>query len=144
MLAQSFLLYANFNKEKGMWEMFYCRRGGHLSGADDDLLYLESLQTNKGKSRLSGTLAYWNWQLSTGLHRIRNLDGTKVKIASKSKSYEVVTDKNGIYEIYGLPIEEYKITPEIPQGMKIRFPLVYGIIQDESLENGRSISVDSE
>jgi hypothetical protein len=125
------LIYANFNKKKDMWELFYCRRGGRISRANDDLLFFESLKTRKGDSRLSGTLTDFNGQ---------SRDGAKVKIENKSKSYEVVTDRNGVFEIYGLPIDEYKITPEIP--LKYFRPIVYGIIQDESLENGKSISVD--
>jgi hypothetical protein len=47
--------------------------------------------------------------------------GVKVKLIGESKTHEVFTDKNGVYEAYDLPPGKYVIEPEIPLNLKLSF-----------------------
>jgi len=120
------LLYAHFNKELGMWEIPPCNRNVFVSDAAEDLLFLEGLPKSLGRTRLSGELSRNEDTPEKGFTRISGFAGAKVKIAGKNKTYEAVTDKNGVYEIYDLPPDQYTVTPEVPPGLKIRFPMFSG------------------
>ncbi len=101
------------SKEPGLWFAFTCGRSRGLGAAADDLLYLENLKKVRGKTRISGTLdgGWMNPDLDVA--------GKKIKIIGPKKSYEVKTNKDGVFEIYDLPPGKYFIEPEPPAGWKI-------------------------
>lgn len=110
--SQRLLFYADFDKESKTWSIGGCGRSSSVESAADDLLYLQGLPASAQKTRLAGTLE------DSSDNR---LIGVKVKISGEKKSYEVYTDRNGVYEIYGLPPGKYSIQPELPFGLKIAF-----------------------
>ena len=89
-----------------------CGRSQRIEYAADDLLYLENLDTVRGRTRISGTL-----RISGG--EDLGVDGIKVRILQKEKVWEIKTNKDGVYEIYDLPAGEYLIEPKVPYGWKI-------------------------
>jgi hypothetical protein len=70
------------------------------------------MEKARGKTRISGMVVGGN---------LRGLGSAniKIRIIGKNKTYTAITDKNGFYEIYGLPAGEYFIEPEIPKGLRI-------------------------
>ena len=48
-----------------------------------------------------------------------DVEGKRIKIIGKDKTYEAKTDKDGIFEIYDLPPGKYFVEPEMPAGWKI-------------------------
>lgn len=138
------LLYAYFDEKIKMWKISACGRSPHLATANDDLLFLEGLPKTLKRTRISGDMARYEETAESGFARTKVFAGAKLKIASKTKTYEVLTDKNGVYEIYDLPVDVYTITPEIPPGLKIRFPIYYGFggFFENLLNETGSVSVD--
>lgn len=127
--GQRWLFYAYYNKETKTWRTAACDRSrviGEVSGAADDLLYLQGLPKSASATRLSGDISHYEDDPIKGFNRVKNVMGAKVRITGAGKTYEVYTDKDGVYEIYGLPPGKYTVEPEIPLGMKVRFPMYYG------------------
>ncbi len=120
------LFYAYYDKKSRTWGVRACDRSTLIEGAADDLMYLQGLPASAQKTRLSGVLEHYERDPVKGFTRIDNIIGAKVKITGEQKTYETYTDKNGVYEIYGLPPGQYAVEPEIPLGLKIRFPIYSG------------------
>lgn len=60
--------------------------------------------------------------------------GTKVRVFSDKNSFEVSTDKNGIYEIWDIPISKYQIEPIFPLNLELDIDLERGSIDFDSLK----------
>ena len=101
------------SKEPGLWFGFGCGRSSRVSGATEDLLYLENISKVRGKTRISGTIG------GGFAYPDMDVDGKKIKIIGPNKIYRTKTDKDGVFEIYGLPAGKYFIEPELPAGWRI-------------------------
>lgn len=110
--GQRRLFYATYNKEDKSWSIGACGRSATLQYAADDLLYLRGLPASAEKSRIAGDLKTRDQ---------KPLMGVKVKLIGEGKTHEVFTDKNGIYEAYGLPAGKYVIEPETPLNLKLSY-----------------------
>ena len=110
--GQRWLVFASYDKKEKAWAIGACGRSTRLEFAADDLLYLRGLPGSAQKTRLSGDL--------TDRDR-KPLMGVKVKIIGERQTHEVFTDKNGVYEIYGLPPGKYIVQPETPLNLKLWF-----------------------
>lgn len=126
--GERWLFYAYYDKESKAWSIRACDRSTGIENAADDLLYLQGLPNSAQKTRISGTLEHYEEGPVKGFTRVKNLIGARVKIRGDQKSYEVYSDKSGVYEIYGLPPGKYAIEPEIPLGLKVRFPIYFGAV----------------
>lgn len=115
--GQRWLFYARFNKDDKAWQIGYCDRSTLIESAPDDLLYLRNLPASAQKTRIAGVLR-------SGHHN--PLMGIKVKVTDGRQTYEAFTDKNGVYELFGLPPGKYSIEAEVPPTLKIRFLIPYG------------------
>ena len=115
--GQRWLFYASYNKESKAWVIPACGRSMLLENAADDLLYLRGLPTSAQKTRLAGVL-------KTG--QSKPLMGVKVKLIGERQTTEAFTDKNGVYEAYGLAPGKYTIEPEIPLNLELYFAIVAG------------------
>ena len=110
--GQRRLFYASYDKKDKAWSIGGCGRSTLLQNASDDLLYLRALPGSAQKTRISGELNTLDF---------KPLMGVKVKLIGDRKTYEVFTDKNGVYEIYDLPVGKYIIEPDIPLNLKLSF-----------------------
>ncbi|HEX8772959.1 MAG TPA: carboxypeptidase-like regulatory domain-containing protein [Pyrinomonadaceae bacterium] len=135
--GQRWLLYAAFHRDSKTWEVYGCGRSTWIESAGDDLLFLQGLPKSATKTRISGELKHYEEDPEKGFTFINNIIGAKVKIIGAEKTYEVYTDKNGVYEIYGLPPGKYTIEPEIPLGLKVGFSTPFGA-GDSTEEDGSS------
>jgi len=120
-IGQRYLFYlVRDNKYRGSWNASICGRSAALRLAADDLLYLENVEKVRGKTRLSGTLSFYEAPIVQGQQGTRwTLAGKKVRVIGEKDTYELVTNEDGVYEIYDLPAGRYKIEPEIPSGLRI-------------------------
>lgn len=113
-IGEEFLIY-DLHKDFDILHISYCGRSEYLKSAEDDLLYLDNLEKVKGKSRISGTLHYW------GIGENKPSDENQIiKITNfkTKKTYKVKTNKDGVYEIYGLPAGWYYVETEPAKGWK--------------------------
>lgn len=111
----------------GLWVGAGCGRSTGLKEANEDLLYLENMAKVRGKTRISGTFH--------GYYDFSDLDiaGKMVKIIGPTKTYVRKTNKDGVFEIYGLPPGKYFVEPETPSDWKFdTYYLAFsqGVIQD--------------
>lgn len=115
-VGQRFLLYLGPREENSkMWYVMSCGRSRGVEDTEDqidDLLYLNRLKEVSGKTRISGTIQFVNGGDVS-------VEGRTIRILGGDKSYEVKTNKNGVYEIYDLPAGKYLIEPEGPGGWKL-------------------------
>ena len=103
-----------------------CGRSTSLKGAEDDLNYLNNLDRLSGKTRLSGTFSSW-------IAESKDFANVTLQVVGKGTSYALRTDKNGFYELYGLPPGEYVVKPRLPFGWKYND---YMIAQSPSITRG--------
>ena len=120
-VGNEYLLYLDANPGKdGLWTGHVCSRSGSTKYRASDLLYLEKLPKNRGKTRISGRL---NQEITTavkgGFAEDRLLSDRSVWISGNGRNIKLTTDRNGVYEVYGLPPGKYKITPEKVSGYKL-------------------------
>lgn len=122
-IGNEMLVYDSFvegNPKSG--SVSYCGRNNIIQNAADDLLYLNNLEKNKGRSRISGTINYRERSALENVEPIKkSVEGYKITItnAQTKQIYEVKTDKNGVYEIYDLPEGIYTFEAEIAKGWKL-------------------------
>jgi hypothetical protein len=126
--GQRWLFYAYQDEKSRAWRISPCDRSTLVENAADDLLYLQALPASAQKTRVSGDLAHYETDPAKGFSLVENLSGVRVKVSDGQKTHDVYTDGNGVYEIYDLPPGRYAIRPEIPPGLKIRFPMYRGEI----------------
>ena len=127
-VGDRWLMYATRHEESKTWEVYGCGRSARVQSANDDLLYLQKLPESANTTRISGEIEHYEDDPEKGFTSVGAIAGAKVRIAGEGKNYEVTTDSNGVYELYGLPPGKYTIKPEIPPGLKIRFPMAFGAI----------------
>lgn len=133
-IGEQYLFYLKSFDNASVWMASTCGRSRPLEYASDDLLFLNNLSKVKGKTRISGTLSFFERSSVEGRESVyRTLPGKKVSIRAKDKTYEVTTDKDGIYEIYDLPPGIYEIQPEVPIGLKVgRFGIYRSYVLDDA------------
>ena len=88
----------------------------HIEDAAADLLYLDKIKEVRGKTRISGTLISYQWTIGDGSADFKRVAGRKVQILGNGRTYEAITNEDGVYEIYDLPVGTYTIKPEGKQG----------------------------
>lgn len=104
----------------GIWKSQICSRSNWSRGAAADLMYLEKMDKLKGKSRLYGVVAKFIESSLEGEYPKKTfLEGFRVRVLGKGRDITLRTDKNGVYEIYGLPRGKYKVIPDKVPGFKL-------------------------
>ena len=125
-IGQRYLFYLREDgikdKASRIWIASTCGRSRRLEYTADDLLYLENISKVRGKTRLSGTLAFYERPVLEGQEASSSgLAGKKVRVVGEKKSYELITNRDGVYEMYDLPPGRYRIEPEIPSAWRIDY-----------------------
>lgn len=114
-IGEEYLFYLDKeDKEKnGAWSGSVCSRSGLVKHRRNDLLYLAKIHKVKGKTRLSGILNFDTESFfDEDESQLPPLSNRKIKIIGEGKTFEVFTDKNGVYEIYDIPLGKYKVYTE--------------------------------
>jgi hypothetical protein len=112
-VGEQWVFYASYDEGSKIWSTGgLCGRSRQTKYAANDLLYLRRLPAVAEQTRISGIIEYLKSDPEKGTTNT-SISGVKLKIIGKERTAEVYTDRNGIYEIYGLPPGEYLIKPEI-------------------------------
>jgi hypothetical protein len=128
---KQFLFYLTSIGDSKTWLASECGRSNPIEYADDDLLYLNNIDKVRGKTRISGALEF-------DKNADQSVEGIKIHIIGPNRSYEVTTDKHGVYEIYDLPAGAYLVEPDAPFGWKINeFWLYYSPSRTTKIEKHR-------
>lgn len=94
--------------------------------SNDDLRYLDGLPTSFKKTRIAGEVVRYKTSADNPQGDMERLSGIKLKIIGNGKEYAVVTDANGVYELYDAPAGTYIIQPDIPAGLTLFSVRHYG------------------
>lgn len=140
--GERWLFYGYYNKETKTWRTAACDRSTPVENAAEDLLYLQALPKSASTTRLSGRIEHYDDDPEKGFSVVNNISGAKVTITGEGKKYEAYTNKDGVFEIYGLPAGKYAVEPEIPVGLKLRFPMYAGSLDYSDRTNPRLVLVE--
>lgn len=124
--GERWLFYAHYDKKTKQWGTHSCGRSSPVEYAADDLLYLQGLPASARKTRIAGELTHYEEDPVEGFKRVKNIIGARVRVKGEKRTYEVYTDRNGVYEIYGLPPGKYTVEAEPLPGLKASVPHLYG------------------
>jgi hypothetical protein len=127
--GQRWLFYAYYDKKARVWLTHSCDRSTLVEGAADDLLYLQGLPASAQTTRLTVTLKHYEDEPEQGFKRIENLNGVKVRVIGAAKTYEVYTNAEGLAVAEGIPPGSYAVEPDVPKGLKLRFPIYFGSVE---------------
>jgi hypothetical protein len=132
-IGKTLLLYLHKNGKTKQFSAIGSGSGGEIDRKAEDLYWLKGLPQSLKRTRISGTIElYQDEPFSFSDHMI----GAKVKISNENQSFQVTTDKNGVYEIWDIPIGKYKIMPDFTNfkdGFKLGSPLSKGNIAFKTL-----------
>jgi hypothetical protein len=109
-----YLFYLGKKPAKGiMWTAGTCTRSNTVRGAAADILYLDNMKANAGKTRISGTLIQkFEPAVEGDVWHYEPLAGRTVIITGSGITKKLRTNADGVYETYGLKPGKYRVTPE--------------------------------
>jgi hypothetical protein len=113
-LNKPLLLYLRFNKKYRTYNITSCGRSTPIKQAADDLSWLKRLPKSLNRTRISGIV-----QFNDDANLFPAVSGIKIKITGNGKEYNLVSDRNGLYEIWDLPSGTYTINAKIPENKKL-------------------------
>jgi hypothetical protein len=126
------LLYLVRDKETGRYTELAAGIGGRVEREHENLYWLDNLPQSLGRNRISGTVhAYQNQPFAFTDY----VAGAGIRIFNGRNSFEVFTDKNGVYEIWDVPVGKYQIRPSLPPGFRLNFTLERGAVDFASPES---------
>ena len=149
-VGAKFLFYLKPSRKKSKyWYADSCggskplpnQQTSRIADAADDLLYLDKMNEVHGKTRISGTVISYQWTIADGGADFKPAAGRKVQIVANGKTYETVTNEDGVYEIYDLPVGTYSIRPEGKQGWAIDVRSPFGALTSGRNEDDGSAQV---
>lgn len=125
-VGRQILFYGEKPKDGEDWMASVCSGTALAEERPGDIAWLDRMQEVKGKTRISGRAVI----PVESQYRTPPLPvaGAKIRITAITggrKSYNLVTDKNGLYEIYDLPTDTYSIEAFPPKGFEIRESSIY-------------------
>jgi hypothetical protein len=127
--SKEYLLYLDLNKKTNFYKVFVCGRSGETKEASNDLSWLKGLPKSLERNRLSGVLSLY--ENSDRFTFVDYLVGTKIKISGEKKSFEVLTDKNGMFETWDLPPGKYNVKADLPENARLYFDMTSGAVKGE-------------
>jgi hypothetical protein len=139
-IGESYLIYA-FGDSDSALNSGMCVRNKNLSDAAADLYYLRNLLKGVPEPRIYGSVMRVDSDLgaSKAGRRVTPLSGIKILIEGKEKTYEAVTDAQGLYSLARVPDGEYKARPVLPAKYMAYFPSeeVFLLGSSEEFDYGR-------
>jgi hypothetical protein len=113
---------------RGSWSVPPCTRTlGSAEPAGDDLLFLRGLPKSALGTRLSGAIELYEDSPVQAFKRVAGVPNVRVSISGPlGVTREVVTNINGVYELYDLRPGTYSVSIVVPNGLRIKFPVVTG------------------
>jgi len=129
--GETLLLYLVRNRKTQKYSAIAQGMGGRVERQSENLYWLNNLPMSRSRTRLSGEIRLYR---DEPFQFIDSLGGVKVRVFNSKKTFEVSTDKNGVYEIWDIPVGKYQVEAAIPPNLKLRFDLERGLIDFDSLK----------
>lgn len=125
-IGESYLVYAS--EVQGTLTTSMCTRTRPLRDAADDLAYLRSLSavTPRSPARVVGTVRIWEPPIlvngdprpMASKRRPKPVPHVMVTATGEGGVFSARTNEHGEYELVGLPLGKYEISPDAPDGYR--------------------------
>lgn len=129
-VGKTFLLYLARNRKTNNYSAIAEGVGGRVEWEHENLYWLNKLPKALKRTRLSGTVALYQ---RDPFEFVDYAAGTKVRVFNEKKSFEVMTDAKGVYEIWDIPVGKYRIEPLLPPTLRLSLDLERGVVDFDSL-----------
>jgi hypothetical protein len=123
---KTLLLYLVFDKATGAYKEITPDAGDEKDRSSEEIYWLSGLPGSLNRTRIAGTVTLYK---DDPFEFLNNISGLKVTVSSGKKSYNLVTDRNGVYEIWDVPPAKYKILPEITSRFSLDLVLSKGDVE---------------
>lgn len=131
---KTLLLYLVFDKTSGKYREITPDAGDEKDRSSEEIYWLSGLPASLHRTRIAGTVTLYK---DNPFEFLSNISSLKITISSGTKSYNVITDRNGVYEIWDLPRSKYKISPEITSTFSLNLILSKGDVEFQQIGNDR-------
>jgi hypothetical protein len=116
--GERYLVYTYLDGKTRKFHTSKCSRTKALSDASEDLDFLRGLPDSLTTTRISGEIIQYT-QTNTRSYVPKRMSGVKV-ILSGEKTFESVTNEEGVYFFVGMPPGTYKLKAELPATLSNR------------------------
>jgi hypothetical protein len=130
-VGEALLLYLVRDKKTKKYSAIAEGMGGRVERENENLHWLNNLPMALNRTRLSGTVTLYR---DEPFEFVNYVVGTKVRVFNGENSFEVLTDKNGVYEIWDIPLGKYQVEPILPFNLKLSLDLERGLVDFDSLK----------
>jgi hypothetical protein len=92
-----------------------------LKDAEDDLEYVQELESGKSGSRIFGTVSEDKQKSYMDKRTFEGVAGIEITIKSssgKKNKFKTITDEKGFYIFKEIPFDSYKVTAKFPSGLR--------------------------
>ena len=130
-VGRTLLLYLVRDQKTKTYGAIAQGMGGRVERESENLYWLNNLPMSLNRTRLSGTVALYK---DEPFEFVNDVVGTRVRVFNDEKSFEVLTDNKGVYEIWDIPLGKYRIAPIFPLNFKFRLDIERGLVDFDSLK----------
>ncbi|HEX8282163.1 MAG TPA: hypothetical protein VF588_02360 [Pyrinomonadaceae bacterium] len=130
-VGKTMLLYLVRHRETNKYSALAQGMGGRVEKEQENLYWLNKLPKALNRTRLSGAVRLYK---NDPFEFVNFPVGVKVRVFNRENSFEVLTDKSGVYEIWDIPVGKYRIEPLLPSNLKLSFALEKGLVDFDSLK----------
>ena len=110
--GKQYLFYLSRSKKYKDYSIITCGRSSVLESAVDDVSWLIGLPGSLRRTRISGETF-----LSKEDNSFPRLSSTKITIKGAGSSYSLLTDENGLYQIWDVPPGKYTVSATTPPNL---------------------------
>jgi hypothetical protein len=110
-VGERYLIYAD-QDSSGIWRASACGRTRPIAEANEDLEFLQNLPSEGSGGHLYGKF------IGLDASGVISIAGTVVSLEGQGQSYRTTTDKNGLYEMFGLLPGEYQVSFKVVEETK--------------------------
>lgn len=126
-VGETMLVYIGRDKKAKQYFALSPGINGRIERMSEDLYWLNNLPMSLNRTRLSGTIELYK---DEPFEFIKNVAGIKVRVFSDKRSFEIVTDKNGVYQLWDIPLGRYQVQPVLPPEFIPDLEMEKGLIYD--------------
>jgi hypothetical protein len=130
-VGETLLLYLVRDKKTKKYRAIAEGMGGRVERENENLYWLNSSPMSLNRTRLSGTVTLYR---DEPFEFVNYVVETKVRVFNDEHSFEVLTDKKGVYEIWDIPLGKYQVEPILPFNLKVGLDLERGLVDFDSLK----------
>jgi hypothetical protein len=140
-VGETWLLYIMRWKKAKKYSVLTPGMNGRIEHMNEEVYWLNNLPMSLKRTRIAGTIELYKGtvvapeRLTDPYVFVRNVAGIKVKVFCDKNSFQLTTDKNGVYEIWDIPSGKYKVEAVLPSDLMPDLEMEKGPIDQKALRN---------